>query len=90
MLAFAPVRLTPTFAVRPLTVTSAPVEPELVIAVMPDIVVASRLKAPVVAVIDTVSKLVAVTPVPAAKAEAEVMFNVSLPCLLYTSPSPRD
>ena len=69
VLALAPVKLTPTLAVKPLTVTSAPVEPELVMAVMPVIVVASRLKAPPVAVIDTVSKPVAVTPVPAAKAE---------------------
>lgn len=79
VLAFAPDKLTATFAAKPVTVTSAPVEPELVIAVMPVIVVASRLKAPPVAVIDTVSKPVAVTPVPAAKAEVEVMLKVSLP-----------
>ena len=79
VLAFAPVKLTATLAVKPLTVTSAPEEPEFVIAVMPVIVVASRLKAPPVAVIDTVSKPVEVTPVPAAKADVEVIFNVSLP-----------
>jgi len=78
VLAFAPVKLTATLAVKPVTVTSV-VEPELVIAVMPVIVVASRLKAPPVAVIATVSKPVEVTPVPAAKAEVEVMFSVSLP-----------
>lgn len=79
MFAFAPVKLTATLPVKPVTVTSAPVEPELVIAVMPVICVASRLNAPPVAVIDTVSKPPAVTPVPAAKAEVEVIFNVSLP-----------
>jgi len=79
VLAFAPVKLTATLAVKPLTVTSAPVEPELVTEVMPDIVVASRLKAPVVAVIATDSIPVEVTPVPAANAEVEVMFRVSLP-----------
>lgn len=79
MLSLAPVKLTATLEVKPVTVTAAPVEPELVMAVIPDIVVASRLKAPPVAVIDTVSKPVEVTPVPAAKAEVDVMFNVSLP-----------
>ena len=79
MLAFAPVKLTATLPVKPVTVTSAPVEPELVMAEIPVIVVASRLKAPPVAVIDTVSNPEEVTPVPAAKAEVEVMLNVSLP-----------
>ena len=79
VLALAPVKLTATLAVKPVTVTSAPVEPEFVMAVMPVICVASRLKAPPVAVIDTASKPVAVTPVPAAKAEVEVMLKVSLP-----------
>jgi len=79
VLSFAPVKLTATLEVKPLTVTAAPVEPELVTVVMPDIVVASRLNAPPVAVIETVSKPVEVTPVPAAKAEVEVIFNVSLP-----------
>ena len=79
VLLFAPVKLTADFAAKPVTATAAPVEPLFVIVVIPVIEVASRLKSPVVAVIDTVSKPVAVTPVPAAKAEVEVMLKVSAP-----------
>jgi len=79
VLLFAPVKLTATFAAKPVTVTAAPVEPEFVTVVIPVIDVASRLKSPPVAVIDTVSKPVDVTPVPAANAEVEVMLKVSAP-----------
>ena len=80
MLLLLPVKLTATLAVNPVTDTRAAlVEPELVTDVMPVIVAASRVKSPVVAVITTDSIPVEVTPVPAANAEVEVMFKVSLP-----------